>query len=285
MIRITNEALARFTGKVRKHNANLGVTLASWKQSAEMIGNTSKKIATIFDRRISVVEKMSSERRRRLRIQGTAGAFLGVEFGWVPLIQDIRAGLDALSRNPPDPFWVRTSAKAVVPWNWSSPPDTAQPLGIIQNGFEAYSCNVSGRAIVESENTFLANRLGLLNLPGVAWDIVPWSFVFNMFSNMSQMVNSLTDFCGVTIDKSSTTSSVASHIAQQTKPNPGYPDKRDHGYASNEIFYKSRERTLGLPTPKFMWRVPDLNLELVAILAALPLQRLNKLNRLVGYSP
>ncbi len=283
MVGLTNEALARFTGKVRKHNANLGVTLASWKQTADMIGGTSKKIAGIFDRRIKEVEKMSPERRRRIRVQGTAGAFLGFEFGWVPLVQDIQAGLGTLARNPPDSQWIRSVAKATTPWEYSDRSNPNLTAWIEQKGQEYWLCTISARVRVTSQNLFLANRLGLLNLPGVAWDLIPWSFVVNMFTNMAQMVNSLTDFVGVSLDMSSTTKSVFADISQRAVSNVNFPTYR--GNCESSQIYKKRVRTLGVPTPTFQWRVPNLNLELVAILAALPLQRINKLNSLVGYRP
>lgn len=283
MIRITNEALARFTGKVRKHNANLGVTLASWKQSADMIGGASKKIAGILDRRIREVEKMSPERRRRIRVQGTAGAFLGVEFGWIPLVDDIKAGIGTLARSPPDSQWIRSVSKTTTSWKDENTPPTYSTW-LYVTGREDWKCTVSGRVKVESQNLFLANRMGLLNLPGVAWDLVPWSFVVNMFTNMGQMVNSMTDFVGVTIDASSTTKSVFADISERVGINPAYAHLQE-GTCECEQLYKKRVRSLGVPSPKFQWRVPELNLELVAILAALPLQRINKLNRLVGYKP
>jgi hypothetical protein len=283
VVALTNEALARFTGKVRKHNANLGVTVASWKQSSDMIRDRSQRIANIFDRRIKAVGKMSPEKLRRIRAQGTASAFLEGEFGWRPLLDDIQAGLGTLARNPPDSQWIRSSAHADVPWTYSTVGNTGLSAWLKQDALEKYLVTISGQVTIESQNAFLANRLGLLNLPGVAWDLIPWSFVVNMFTNMSQMVNSLTDFCGVTVISSSTTQSVLADIRQQVLDNPA--NSTYVGSCGSRLRIKYRRRTLGLPTPKFQWRVPDLNLELAAIASALVVQKLNRLNRLVGYRP
>lgn len=283
MTRLTNEALARFTGKVRKHNASLGVTLASWKQSVDMIKGASEGCSDVFHRRFEQVATMKPARRKRILISGSASAFLGAEFGWVPLIQDIQNALGALSRNPAWPLWVQATVKTsdITSSKIIEDPQTKQVW--YRTFYPEYRVCVGGRCIVTSENVWLANRLGLLNLPGVAWDLVPWSFVFNMFNNMSQMVNSLTDFCGVTIDMSSTTKSVRTRVLHKRIYEGTYPGY--WGYAKAHIDYVRKARTLGLPSPKFMWKVPDLNLELVAIAAALPLQRLRKLNQLVGYNP
>lgn len=282
VVGLTNEALARFTGKVRKHNANLGVTLASWKQSSDMITDRTHKISDLLDRRYKVVEKMTTAKRRRIRVQNTASAFLEGEFGWRPLVEDISSGLGALARDPADSQWIRVSSTGEAPWKWTET-DASQSSWLWQEGNESYRVTISGQVVIQSQNTFLANRLGLLNLPGVAWDLIPWSFVVNMFTNMAQMVNSLTDFCGVTVIRSSTTQSVHADIRQRAAANPAFSTYV--GQCGSHFYVTYRRRTLGLPSPQFQWRVPKLNLELAAIAASLMLQKLNRLNRLVGYRP
>lgn len=277
MISATNEAIARFTGKVRKHNANLGVTLGSWKQSQNMIIDRSRAIASIFDRRIRTVRTMSQQQRRRIRAQDTASAYLEGVFGWVPLVDDIKAALGTLCRNPPDTQWVKSAVILTDKVNRIQTDNSTWQ--VLTEEDLVYRCTVSGRVTIVNQNLFLLNRLGLLNLPGVAWDLVPWSFVVNMFTNLGQMVNSLTDFVGVQIDNSSTTRSVNATLRISSRPYPG------SGYTGNWRVlqkYTYRVRGAGVPTPTFQWRVPNLDLGLVAIAAALPLQRINKLNAMIG---
>lgn len=277
MNQLTNEALARFTGKVRKHNASLGVTLASWKQSANMVRDRSRAIAGVFDQRIQQVGKLTQAQRRRIRTQGTASAYLEGVFGWAPLVEDIQKGLGTLCRNPPDSQWVRAVATAPDRWNLAyGDGNTWQGSNFYD---ESWRCTISSRVDITSQNLFLLNRLGLLNLPGVAWDLVPWSFVVNMFTNLGQMVNSLTDFVGVSFSNSSTTKTVLSTIDLSVRP---YPGSGYTGVWHCKQRYTYRRRSGGVPTPSFQWRVPNLNLGLVAIAAALPLQRINKLNAMIG---
>lgn len=283
VISLTNEALARFTGKVRKHNANLGVTLASWKQSVNMITDRTNKISKILDRSIKSLEKMSPSKLRRIRAQKSASAVLEGEFGWKPLVDDIQAGFGTLARNPPDSQWVRSVSKGTVTGvqtDWGQAGLSAWYRRLF---IEHYRVTVSGRAVITSQNAHLANRLGLLNLPGVAWDLIPWSFVVNMFTNMAQMVNSLTAFAGVDIRDGSTTQSVFADVRQRVQANPAYSTYVGACECDCIVVYK--RRYLGIPTPKFQWRVPELNLELAVIAASLMLQKLNRLNRLVGYVP
>jgi len=276
--RLVNEALARFTGKVRKHNASLGVTLGSWKQSRDMLTDRTQKLAEFMGQRVKAAEKLPPKVRRRKAAMARAGDFLEWEFGWVPLVTDIRDAFDTLSRGHP-PEWVSARAEAVHTktqvFNSTITPGSNVDVGRV-------SVSIGSRVKVTNENLWLANRLGLLNLPGVAWDLVPWSFVANMFTNLGQMVNSMTDFVGLSCDSTHVTKTSDVERTSSFRSGTGYAP----GYSRSVIVEKRKNRTVGgVPTPTFQWQAPQLNLELAAIASSLLIQRVSKLNRIFGAKP
>ncbi len=283
MAKLRNEALARFTGKVRKHNASLGVTLGSIKQSRDMIIDRTYKIADIFDYRIKSISKLTKAHRRRILIKGRASDYLEGTFGWTPLVQDIQASLGALGRDPPNGYFSARS-KTSVGSSYVEGPYPGYYTKTITTAGNAW-VTVGGIVKCNSPNTFLTNRLGLLNLPGVAWDLVPWSFVVNMFTNMGQLVNSVSDFVGIDLVSTSTTEvwsldrtdSVVSIPFANGKPSAyGFDQK-----AVSTLTGKQRIRKIGLPSPTFQVRVPELNLELAGIAISLILQKFVKIERLL----
>lgn len=284
-----NEALARFTGKVRKHNASLGVTLGSWRESRNMITDRTQKIQRIFDtlgRRLERdIAKMSPKqraaRRRRLSMD-RASDFLEGEFGWIPLVQDVQAAFGALAQTPQSK-WIAsrstgTHRKSSLNMQVGAEFNTA----VSEEG--NLSLTVSAKCSFDSPNVFLANRLGLLALPGVAWDLIPWSFVVNMFTNMGQLVNSVTDFVGVTVSDVSVTKSA--FITQQTNLWATAVGNQRGSFGYCEVAKwkrdKYRELSANVPKPVFQLKVPELNLELAGIAIALILQKMARINRLVG---
>lgn len=282
MTRLRNEALARFTGKIRRDHASLGMTVAGWNKSAKMIIDRSEKIADAFERRGEKVSKLSKWQARKILAQGTASAFLEWEFGWQPLISDIQDSLGTLGRNPPFPFWVKASAKSADYWKFSNQNNPDLTVHKVRHHWERWRATVSGRVDVVSENLFLVNKLGLLNLPSVAWDLVPWSFVLNMFGNFNQMVSSISDTAGTEVYQASRTTSLHAEIWQYALANPNVPPfARRFGSAFNQQFQSYKKREIGLPSPTFYWKWPDFSFETLAIAAALPLQKLNKLERIV----
>jgi hypothetical protein len=275
---IKNTALAKFTGRVRKHNANLGVTLASFGQTRDMITSRSQKIANLMGDAVKFATKLSARERRRRAVKGTASDILEGMFGWVPLIQDIQAGFNALAREPP-PAWVSAShtgeyRQSIVQQG------SAYAYNSIVNYESTLRCTIGASAKVSNPNLWLANRLGLINLPGVAWDLVPWSFVVNLFTNCGQMVNSITDFVGVDFGNSSTTYSAKS--TREIVNYPGTFPTRGYSYTSSWEHYKERS-VGGIPSPSFMFRAPQLDFGLAAIAWGLVGQRIDKVNKLFGF--
>jgi len=283
MSRLRNEALARFTGKVRKHNASLGVTFGSMGQTMSMITDRTHKISDILTGAIKRADRLSPAQRRRVVAKNRAGDVLEWEFGWMPLVQDIQAGFDTLA-NPTPPGYTKARSKtafSVLTKNVGSA--YAYDRLVQDSGF----AQVSIGAIVDvtNPNVWLANRLGLLNLPGVAWDLIPWSFVANMFGNFAQMINSLTDFYGLTLRDGSVTYLSVAKRDDTCVAGIAPGQFKTIGSAHSNVQEKLRWRTVGgVPTPSFQWKVPQMNLELAVIAASLMVQKLDKLNKLFGFT-
>jgi len=316
MATVANKALSRFTSKLKSGNSALGVTLASSRQSLEMIVERTNRIAErielctasalhmskrdmrrrfrkgltaeqVFslpysDRMNAIRDRASGNKTRKLDLRRGSSDYLEYIFGWVPLVNDIQGAFGVLGQVFPDPRFIKGTATSYNP-DTTSTVGPAYAYDRIVSNVHYRRVTVSGQAIVTNENLWLANRLGLLNLPGVAWDLIPWSFVVNMFTNMGQMVNSLTDFVGVDITQSSETRSgittrTDSCFAGKVVP-PQYPTS---GSATSVVYQIKKERVLGLPRPKFQFRSPDLDAGLAAIAISLLLQKTAKLNKLIG---
>lgn len=140
---------------------------------------------------------------------------------------------------------------------------------------------VSRSATVEisNPNGWLRERAGLNNPAAVAWDLVPWSFVVNMFVNTGQLVNSITDFVGLSFPSSSITTrydlNYRTHISGRISP-------KVYGSGSADFRYDFKMRQLGgVARPPVVFKVPDLNWGLAAIAASLFAQKFSAANSLL----
>jgi hypothetical protein len=271
-----NEVYAQWVGKLRRGDASMGVTLGSWAQSRSMIVDRAKKLHNFF----SLVQKNTRRKRYLYRRKDLASDFLEGEFGWLPLVSDIHAALTTVCAGAIPPQWVRASRS----YNHSKVTTTTGFGTITNRVVESGSARltIAAGAEISNPNLWLANRLGVINPAIVAWDLVPWSFVVNMFVNMNQVIESITDTVGLTISNGSVTRS--SRILREEYSfvpidftDSGVNYYRGETYGIN-VNTASRVRTVGgIPTPSLSLKLPRVNWELAGIASALLTQKVRSI--------
>lgn len=267
-----NEVYSKFVGKLHRGDASLGVTMASWGQSSRMITGRLGQISNIFTDVGRRVQNQRS-RGRRYGARPLANDFLEGEFGWIPLLNDIRAVISTVFGNDAiPPQWCRASS--TYPANKSE-----ETLGF-PNNYYTFSgsgrLTISAKVEIANPNIWVLNRLGLINPLTVAWDLVPWSFVVNMFANVNQIIGGLSDTVGLTISDASVTysSRVLMETTVQTKWSPTDIVTTN---SSVNCRTKSRLPVGSIPRPSLQFKLPNVNLELAAIAAALLAQKVGRI--------
>lgn len=266
-----NRAYAKFRGKLYDGSAALGVTAAGYRQSADMIRNRYAQMNTPADRMLAQWATLPSGKKAK----SLAGAHLEVIFGWKPLIEDIQASAKSVIQKADT--YSHVKGRASSPIQTSHRQALTSSLGHNWDYDLQMRVTISATAEVRNLNTWLLERAGLLNPVAVAWDLVPWSFVVNMFVSTGAVVNSITDFAGLGLSDSGVTTSVKGLYWTQY----GWADY----YGEDQIFNSTKTRELRPPErPYFVTRLPDVNWELVAMAASLFTQKFSKLARLIDAS-
>lgn len=272
---------------MNKNKGSLGVSIASAGQSIEMMRNSSQRLIGIFE----AAERFYRTRRGRKRLvrlrrlvnrggRPTAGMVLEGFFGWAPALEDFRSAMKTLGDPWPPSNWLSAGQKWQVSKQYSNAEDGWFNSSISWSamGKESYSCNVS----VANPNVWVANKLGLINPFSVAWDLVPWSFLINMVSNMGQVMGSLTDFTGLSLTNTSLTYSI--FMTEDAVTN--YRDPRPGAYASGtgNRWSKVRGRLVGVSPPSVVpyFRFPEWNVGSASIIGALLIQKAGLLSRVLG---
>lgn len=263
-----NAAYARFRGKVYEGSASLGVTMASAKQSADMIRTRYNQLtskAAAAEALISIFGNLS----RKEKIKRASGLHLEIIFGWTPLLEDVYAATNTLIQKGVPPVHVSASHSSLIAKK-ESVRDSGGWLSYQLEDQGVLKVKIGAQIVIDNPNLWLAERAGLLNPATVAWDLVPWSFVVNMFMNTGQLVQSLTDFSGLSVTNSytSTTLKATRGISTSYRPPPRYDGPHVPGGSSNQVV-NSCFRRPGIPLPEFQFKVPPLNLGTVGMAAAL----------------
>lgn len=164
--------------------------------------------------------------------------WLMYSYGVAPLMGDIKSSMDTLHSEFP--------RKRIFGYAEDSGTVVDAPWGPQKK--DTYTTKIAYRQSVEvwvtNPNLYLAGRLGLVNPAQWALEAIPLSFIADWFSNLSDVVNSMTDFVGV-----NTANPCVNRRYVQTRVGT-------HTYAwydtnSYTTIWESKHRDLSLVTPKF----------------------------------
>lgn len=272
---ISDSCYSSFRRKVYNGGSSLGVSLGGWRQSAQMIRNASSNIVE------SAADLMRYYRNRGgFRVgKKLADKHLEVIFGWQPLFEDIANAARVMVDPLPNSF-VSVSKIARQSYRSSYGPDM---LGFSeQSSYDGY-CRVNHSAMVEvtNPNLWLAEKLGLLNAASVAWDLVPWSFVVNMFSTVGQVVNSITDYTGLTFHNSYRTVTMKGTWNYRTTDDPlDRPKWKGSNGCASAFSWKTRSES-GPPMPSLTLRVPGVDWSTAAMATSLAVQQATRAVRIL----
>lgn len=282
--RLEAESYARLRGRLYKGSAALGVTIGSWKQSREMIVTRYRQMSLQSDRFEVHARKVIHDahidrntKRRNYNLKALADQYLELVFGWKPLLADIHAAATTVIHSQPQLQRVSATARTYVEFDWSVEDSLVKQKNRI-SGTMQHSRGVTVE--ITNPNKWLAERAGLNNGFAVAWDLIPFSFVVNMFVNTGSLVNSITDFAGLSFPSSV---AVNSHdltydltLSQKLSLKPPIG-----GFAAWQLT-KKYQVLGGVGRPPLITKLPEVSWELAGIAASLFIQKFRVLQVLTG---
>jgi hypothetical protein len=148
--------------------------------------------------KLHVVPKGASVRK------SFANNFLEYHFGWEPLIRDIHDAADVVN-NPLKTF---ERAKGKGPSTYYVPNYTNIGGSVFDTTTYLYKYAAYQGGRVQSITSGIAHTLdqfGLINPLSIAWELVPFSFVVDWFVNVGDVLASYSDFAGITLTDTYTT--------------------------------------------------------------------------------
>lgn len=195
-----------------------------------------------YTKRIVTLERWVMPDGRRI-VKNSANRWLWYSYGVKPLVTDIYNGMDVLTREHPASTTVRASGSARTQ---KGPFDASRVTYQWQS-----SVRISAVVSVDNPNLWLANQLGLIN--PVQWinEGIPFSFVIDWFSNLSQIISQMTDFVGLSIAEPLTTSK---HVVNETSIHTYYRYTRHKRWTQITRKLAIPEAKLIFAYERFQWQ-------------------------------
>jgi hypothetical protein len=203
--------------------ASWGINLAEAKQSVGMVVSRATQLLK-FTNAVRKFQFGTAANILGVRtptgLKKTAKAFsdnwLEYHFGWSPLISDVHNSVSAMTNVDFGTRKIQGSARGGSSLFQRDGSNNAYTLSWRMSSRQCATAQIT------NESSYLANQMGLLNPLSVAWDAVPFSFVVDWFTNVGQVLGSVTGFVGVTLSDSYTTTCIEGEIHKTFQDGTGY---------------------------------------------------------------
>ncbi len=282
--------LSRLSDKIRGHDFNAGIFLAESHKAVAMITGAVENFALgfrafkrgNFEGAVRAFGKVPSGAQQRafhkLDKGDLASAWLAIQYGWRPLLNDVYAAGCALEKalGPPRVLTFRTSL--------TKQDDVNQSAG----GSGTWLVHSGRKRKVQliyrlSEQVGRARKLGLLDPFSVAWEVIPYSFVVDWFIPIGTFLAEASFFGGLSgAWTRSDWKQCQAYVKKFKSPDPGYTLVSKGSFTKRDTQF-TRSTGVGnlavpLPSPKSLGQA--LGLEHLANASALVLNAVNRMHRM-----
>lgn len=184
--------------KLKNGKVNIGEALAEARSTYQHLASTTFQLLSAYKAARQgnfrgVAKALGVSARPNRGSKELAGRWLEYQFGWMPLLNDIKGAYDALGDGLKRPSVIVASRKLTDSVHSDSGVN-GNRRDMIDSTVE-YRCKVYAKL----DNTYVdaANRVGLLSPLQVAWAVVPWSFVVDWVLPVGNVLEALTATCGL----------------------------------------------------------------------------------------
>lgn len=203
-----NDAMVKLLGKVADAKANLGVTLAEARKTSDMILSIASRVSQAY-RSFRRGRFADVARILNLTPKTVHKTWLEYKYGWMPLLMEVKGAAEffaqqVLGGRPPR-FSVQQKVDA--PFLWTKT-ESFTPYGGGASAFAfttlggSYKARIKLWCEVTNPHFSALQQLGLTNPLLVAWELVPFSFVFDWFVSVGDWLVGLTAMHGITVRNS-----------------------------------------------------------------------------------
>ena len=213
---LENECAIKALGKLADAKVNLPVTVAEAGKTADLIlGKANQIFRFLGDIRrgrygdaLHQLGLSESRKFKRLPLSRSSGklanAWLEYKYGWMPLLMDIKGAAEAVVDRLHGgrlPWVVATATVSSQKARFQHVNDSSYSPGSYweEAASAAKTYKIKIEADVSTPHLNAAQQLGLTNPALVAWELVPYSFVFDWFVSVGDYLVAATALQGITV--------------------------------------------------------------------------------------
>lgn len=247
------KAIENFYQNAKSFDSTLAVTAAEFPKTIKLVEHAASRLYQVYRKlkrfdvygaikalgldargvkEAELLRKLNRSSRNYSRKTGrdkfAENAWLELQYGWLPLIQEVNAAISDLKKaDGQSKLIVSVRSHGSHQGEHSVPIFGAEATkGEIEGSSYNVSIGYCGYFGITSEILNDAASLGIINLPAVAWELLPFSFVVDWFVPIGDMLNSLDAMAGTTYLYGCKSTRVTNVV--------------DYRYPAGAVYYRSR---------------------------------------------
>jgi len=203
---LLNAAVIKALGKVADAKTNVGVMLAEARKTSDMILDTAKRVfgamQALRARNYGQVARLLDLNPRTVHKN-----WLAYKYGWTPLLMDVKSAAELFAQQ----IEIGRAHKFTV---LAKEEDTVRFHRVVNDGSvggtpynreEWFATKLAARVTLwlrlDSLGLATAQQIGLTNPALYAWEVLPYSFVFDWFISVGDYLTAVSALSGVPVEK------------------------------------------------------------------------------------
>jgi len=260
-------ANSKALGDLASAKASMGENLAQLSQTVDMFATIAEattdlyrayralrrgQLPKIHGLNVKALKKLVKERKVERRL---ANYWLTYWYGFKPLVSDAYGIWDLMKELSKPALLVHGRGRSSVTYNkrfTSRVVGAFEPkLDLVDTCMIRHQCHVTGR-LNDAHISRIINRAGLLNIPSLAWELIPFSFVVDWGVPVGTFLSNLTASSGLTFVGGCSTVISEREIIAEVSPQSLIGNQKANGaqrgftmtrtklttWPSNEVFAK-----------------------------------------------
>lgn len=183
--------------KLKNQKVNLAQAFAEREQTARLMIETTRRIAKAINAYRSKNPKKIWDAIVKNEGNGKSvpNNWLELQYGWRPLLADVKGSCDELQARDFNGKTYRVAAKAITKrphtYTWEKKTDVHAGFGILVKSRAHTICKVRLDYVLENPFAHTLASTGITNPLLIAWELMPWSFVYDWVSPVGNWISTL----------------------------------------------------------------------------------------------
>lgn len=253
---IRNKAYAKFKDVAVGESSQMGTFIAEGREAYGMIANRATGLYRSyrelkrgnfrgFLRELSVKPKRKHRNVVRTAAGEASGLWLEYWFGWSPSISDMFTAYSILTASPKGGRRHFGSSGSRLPHAARESGTSTTRREVTGQGFRM--CKTGATVKLVNYNAAVRASLGLSNPLTIAWELVPFSFVVDWFTQYGNTLEAMTDFAGFELMDPYTTIFQRVDVTHESWSR-SYGGRGYNSVANFRVFQMERKKGLVSPT-------------------------------------